>query len=145
MSACSNPRCGCNATAGDYVPLDISEAAPVLGPLQPIWDAWLPIAREINAQPESHFAATLRYQLVELDDASEQYRQSVNSEAEDACLAHYMDEVVDVISVALNWLRWLGLNDKEAAFVIRRRAKRYADPMAIFAKYRGILLPTEIT
>ena len=85
------------------------------------WFARLCVQGSIN-----HFTATILTQLEEVEMEPRDTRAK---------------EIIDIISVSLNWLRWLGLTPKDIAEQVRARAaKRYAGQGdAIFEKYKGIL------
>ena len=105
--------------------------AETLGPLQAVWDAWDEVHALVMAQPDSHFAAAIQLQLAEAAAEPVETRTK---------------EVIDVISVALNWLRYLGHTPESTAQAIRDRAGyRYAgQSQAIFVKYRSIMKPEDI-
>ena len=103
------------------------ETIEPLGPFQDIWDAWDPVDARVIKQPASHFPAVIQLQL------NEAAAESINSRGK---------EVVDIISVSLNWLRWLGYSPAEVADLVRARADdRYVGKVeAILDKYKGIML-----
>ena len=112
------------------VPINTSmqgmQTAP-LGPFQEIWEAWEEAREEIAGKPLSHFRRAADIQFDELE----------------CHLAHgNLDaaarEAVDLISVALNTLRWLDFRPDEIAETARMRA-RYrmsGQAQAILAKYQ---------
>ena len=102
-----------------------------LGPFQSTWDAWNVVDVRCKMQPRSHFPRVVELQLKEIEAAWPDK-------------AGVTKEVVDIISIALNWLRWLGFTDEEVAGVVEQRSLRYSDPEAIFAKYRQIMAPNDI-
>ena len=97
-----------------------------LGPLQAVWDAWEPVTKGIIGKPASHFILTLVVQIAEILAALE---------AGDK--AHAAEEMVDLMSVAQNWMRSIGLSDLEVAEAIVKRAQeRYVGQAAkIMKKY----------
>jgi len=98
----------------------------VLGPFQDIWDAWDEVHNRLMVQPETHFTSTI---LTQLEEAEAEPRDT------------RAKEVIDIISVSLNWLRWLGYGPEMVAQAVQdRAAKRYVGQgEAIFEKYKGIL------
>ncbi|MBL7498889.1 hypothetical protein I6A84_41000 [Frankia sp. CNm7] len=83
-----------------------------LGPFQPLWDAWEESHREITEKPLSHFRRVLEIQF----DEMEAHLASDNRKG-----AEY--EVIDLISVALNLMRWLGNDPASIGELARSRAE----------------------
>ena len=100
----------------------------VLGPFQDIWDAWEPVNERTMRQPVDHFDVSLRMQLDEI-------------EVEDPKSIRTTKEIIDIISLALNWMRWQGHTPGSIAALVKWRAEtRYApDPNAIFEKYMKLM------
>lgn len=98
---------------------------PVLGPLQPIWDAWEEHRAFIDGLPNVYFQNVISIQFNEIDDHAEagDLPEKTNS------------EIVDIISISLNWFRSKGLDDQGVADAISARLTRYADTAAIIKKY----------
>ena len=116
-------ECGCPELDGDAW----CETCCPLGPFQAIVDAWAPAHDRVMIQPVSHFPEVIRIQVEEALAESPKSLRQVN-------------EIIDIISVALNWLRWTGLDDAAIADFVRSRAQnRYFDPDAIFEKYKGLM------
>lgn len=89
----------------------MDEAAPELGPFQDMWDAWEESRDELLAKPLSHYQQATVIQFKELD----QHLKDDNYEAAGR-------EAADVISIALNMLRWLGYSPKQISEIARSRA-----------------------
>ncbi len=86
-----------------------------LGPLQPAYDTWSEVQEQVLDKPLSHFMPTITIQMLEV------YEHVASGRVDKA-----INEVVDILSVSLNWLRWFGLDDVEIAEAIRARtATRY--------------------
>jgi hypothetical protein len=100
-----------------------------LGPFQDIWNAWDEAHDEIRAKPLSHFRRAAEEQFTEL----EYHLAAGNREAA-------AREAVDVISVALNCLRWLGHQPDEVAEIARSRAelRMRGQALEILEKYRRL-------
>jgi hypothetical protein len=84
-----------------------------LGPFQDIWDAWEEVRAEIAGKPVSHFRRAIEIQFDELD----QHLVRANRDAA-------AREVIDMISIALNMMRWLGYGPSEIAEITRMRARQ---------------------
>lgn len=102
-----------------------SQETSVLGPLQPIWDAWVPHHQFIDGIPSVYFDILQKIQLNEIEDHEEagDPPEKVNN------------EIVDMMSIGLNWLRSRGLDDQGVADAIKARLTRYADTQGIIDKY----------
>ncbi len=98
---------------------------PILGPLQPIWDAWKEHREFIDGLPNIYFESIIQIQFDEIAD----------HEAAGHPPERTYNEIVDVFSVCLNWLRSKGLDDQGVADVITARLTRYADTAGIIKKY----------
>ena len=98
-----------------------------LGPLKYAWDAWTEVEASILKLPADHFQTTLLTQILEVREALALDNKS-----------HAAEEVCDIISVALNWLRSLGLTEADIAKVLQSRSeKRYVgQAAAIMRKYQ---------
>ena len=90
---------------------------PILGPLQPIWDSWEPHRNFIDGLPNIYFENIIQIQFNEIADhtGAGEPSEKVNH------------EIVDIISICLNWLRSRGLDDQGVADAIRTRAPKYSD------------------
>lgn len=101
---------------------------PVLGPLQDIWDAWNGQQDFVDGMPNIYFENVIRIQFGEIDDHAEAGHppEKINN------------EIVDIISISLNWLRSRGLDDKGVADAIKARLTRFDDTAAIVKKYNDI-------
>lgn len=95
-----------------------------LGPMQAAYDFWTPVISDIKHKPVGHFLAVIPLQVAE---AMEQIKSG------DA--RHAAAEVVDCISVCINWLRWMGYDDEGIAQAMAERATRYVDAKGIIEKY----------
>ena len=100
---------------------------PPLGPFQEIWDAWEEVRPELAGKPLSHFRRAIEIQFDELDGHLE------NGEREAAA-----QEIIDMISIALNTLRWLDYQPDEIAEIAERRARRRMEGQtrSILDKYK---------
>lgn len=98
---------------------------PVLGPLQPIWDAWEEHRDFIDGLPNVYFQNIISIQFNEIEDHEEQGRPPEK----------VANEIVDIMSLCLNWLRSKGLDDQGVADAIAARLPRYTDTAAIIEKY----------
>lgn len=86
-----------------------------LGPWQAGFDAWTLLADKIRNRPPDHFQTTLLVQIIE-----------VREQLARGDWMHAAKEMNDIISVALNWMRSLGLNDEDIARIATiRAATRY--------------------
>lgn len=84
-----------------------------LGPFQGIWEAWEEVRPDIAAKPLSHFRRAIEIQFDELD-------QHLARADRDAAAR----EVIDMISIALNTMRWLDYNPVEIAEIAKARAQQ---------------------
>lgn len=98
---------------------------PVLGPLQGIWDAWNDQENFIDGMPNIYFENVIRIQFGEIDDHAEAGHPPEKTN----------NEIVDILSICLNWLRSRGLDDKGVAAAIEARLTRFADTETIVQKY----------
>lgn len=100
-----------------------------LGPFQEIWDAWEEVGDELARKPLSHFVRATEIQFEELQG---------HLDANDRGAA--AREATDVISIALNLMRWLGLTPEEISAVARDRAEHRmkGQAPAILEKYRKL-------
>jgi hypothetical protein len=100
-----------------------------LGPFQPIWDAWDESNDEITGKPLSHFRRAMEVQFEEL-----QAHLDANNDPAAA------NEAADIISVALNVMRWLGHSPDEVIEIVRVRAAQRlsGQTQAILEKYQRL-------
>ena len=94
-----------------------SRKQPILGPLQPIWDAWEGHRDFIDGLPDIYFESLIQIQFNEIDD----HKEADNPPEKTT------NEIVDVMSICLNWLRSRGLDDQGVADAIGARAPKYSD------------------
>ncbi len=97
----------------------------ILGPLQPIWDAWEEHRDFIDGMPNIYFENVIRIQFNEIDDHKEAGHPPERT----------TNEIIDVISICLNWLRSRGLDDQGVADAIAARTPRFDDTASIIKKY----------
>lgn len=100
-----------------------------LGPFQEIWQAWDEAHAEMTRKPLSHFRRAVDIQFDELEGhLAEGDRDAAAREA------------VDVISIALNTLRWLDLKPDQIEGLVRDRAERRmkGQALAILDKYKRV-------
>ncbi len=97
----------------------------LLGPLQPIWDAWDKHNQFLDGIPSIYFKNVISIQFNEIDDHEEAGHP----------IERIRNEIVDIMSISMNWLRSTGLDDKGVAEAIGNRLTRYADTEAILLKY----------
>jgi hypothetical protein len=104
------------ATITPTAPPDMSTVrtrlADQLGPFQKLWEAWDEADVEIRNQPLEHFELVIGHQLVEF----KQHRDEGNNTAA-------AQEAVDIISAALNLMRWMELKPNEIADIAQSRAE----------------------
>lgn len=100
-----------------------------LGPFQAIWEAWDETNDEMLKKPLSHFQRAVEVQFQELEE------HRANGNAERAAR-----EVIDIISVALNCLRWMGYRPEDVARLARSRAESRMKGQAkdILEKYQRL-------
>ncbi|MER5214936.1 hypothetical protein ABT063_31405 [Streptomyces sp. NPDC002838] len=99
-----------------------------LGPFQDIWDAWEEAHEEITRKPLSHFRKATEIQFDEMEEhLAMKDRDAAGREA------------ADIISIALNTLRWLGYTPSQVAEIARSRAENRmkGQALAILDKYEG--------
>jgi hypothetical protein len=103
--------------------------ADELGAFQDIWDAWDEARDEIMGKPLSHFRRAVEVQFSEL----ESHLAADNREAA-------AREAIDVISIALNLLRWLEYTPKEIGDIARSRAdlRMRGQAHSILEKYKRL-------
>ena len=110
----------------------MSDEQPVLGPLQPIWDSWTPQQDFIDGLPDIYFRNVITIQFNEIDDHVEAGNPPEK--------VH--NEIVDIMSICLNWLRSKGLDDQGVAAAITARAPKYSDTgegtAAIIERYNRV-------
>lgn len=97
-----------------------------LGVLQHLWDAWMPEHNNILRAPADLFPPAYLAQLKEI-------KEHLRDGDEDKAL----NEIVDMISLSVNWLRWFGLKPQDIAELIDKRIQtRYVGQVsAIMKKY----------
>ncbi|UOX92448.1 hypothetical protein MUY14_18160 [Amycolatopsis sp. FBCC-B4732] len=81
-----------------------------LGPFQAMWRAWDAVDEELKAKPLGHFERSIEIQFEEM-------REHLAAGDRDAAVR----EAVDVVSIGLNCLRWMGLDPTEVAEAVRSR------------------------
>ncbi|MFF7081253.1 hypothetical protein [Streptomyces lavendulae] len=98
-----------------------------LGPFQQMWDAWEEAGDELARKPLSHFRRATDIQFDELEG------HLARGDREAAAR-----EVADIISIALNTMRWLGHAPAEISEIARSRAgdRMNGQAHAILAKYQ---------
>jgi hypothetical protein len=84
-----------------------------LGPFQDIWEAWDEAHEEMVHKPLSHFRRAIELQFDEL----EEHLNAKNREAA-------AREATDIISIALNLMRWLEYQPTEIASIAQSRAEK---------------------
>jgi hypothetical protein len=82
-----------------------------LGPFQDFWDAWNEVGDQIQEKPFEHFPRAVEIQFEEM-------REHIRNHDKRAAAR----EAADVISIALNTMRWLGYLPDEIAEIARDRA-----------------------
>lgn len=104
-------------------------ATPELGPFQDMWDAWEEAREELLRKPLQHFRQATDIQFDEL---------AAHLAAADREAA--AREATDIISVALNVMRWLGLTPAEIGEIARSRAtqRMKGQALQILEKYQQI-------
>jgi hypothetical protein len=104
-------------------------ATPELGPFQDIWDAWEEAREELLRKPLQHFREATGIQFDELAGHLEKDDREAASR-----------EAIDLISVALNVLRWLGFTPAEIEKTARSRARERMKGQAlqILEKYEQL-------
>ena len=100
-----------------------------LGPFQNIWDAWNEADADIRSKPLSHFRRATEIQFDEI----ESHLKNNDREA-------MAREMVDIISISLNTMRWLGCSPEEIIEIAISRAKLRMEGQAlsILDKYQKI-------
>jgi len=100
-----------------------------LGAFGCIWATWKESEERIKQQSPTYFMKVINTQLDEI------------IECYDMCDREHMKlEIIDIISVCLNWFRWLGCDDEEIAVAaIQRALYRFAGQTEqIMTKYDPI-------
>lgn len=82
-----------------------------LGPFQGIWQAWDEAHDAVVGKPLEHFQIATEHQFKEIDS-------HLNAEDRKAAAR----EAIDIVSIALNFLRKLGYDPAEVAELARDRA-----------------------
>lgn len=102
--------------------------ADVLGPFQDFWDAWSEVDEEIKGKKLPHFSRAVQIQYDEMQE---------HLDRDD--LAAAAREAADVISIALNTMRWLGLQPGDIAKIAQARAedRMRGQTHAILDKYES--------
>lgn len=100
-----------------------------LGPFQAFWEAWDEVGDEIRDKPFGHFPRAVEIQF-------EDMREHLDNADRSAAAR----EAADVISIALNTLRWLGYGPEEIAQIARDRAavRMRGQTSAILEKYQNV-------
>ncbi|MFF0745167.1 hypothetical protein ACFYVL_32675 [Streptomyces sp. NPDC004111] len=100
--------------------------ADELGPFQGMWEAWDEAHDEVTHKPLAHFRRAADIQFDEL----EEHLAAGDSKAA-------AREVADIISIAINTMRWLGHTPEEIAEIARDRAEQRmkGQASAILDKY----------
>lgn len=98
-----------------------------LGSFQAIWDAWDEAHDEMIAKPLSHFRRAVEIQFDELE-----------AHLATGDRAGAANEATDIISIALNAMRWLGYRPDEVGAIAAARAERRmkGQASAILEKYQ---------
>ena len=92
-----------------------------LGPFVATWLAWDKTWDVWKDYDEGHFAHAVYHQLLELTEIPD---------------AHKPKELVDIISIVLNWMRVIGMTPEDIAQTVMDRARtRYSDTQEILDKY----------
>ena len=100
-----------------------------LGPFVSTWMAWSKTWDIWKSYPDAHFAYAIEQQLEELDDCDDD---------------HKAKELVDIMSITLNWMRQLGLTPEEIAQAVMNRARtRYNNTEEILVKYEAMRADAE--
>lgn len=82
-----------------------------LGPFQGIWQAWDEAHDDVARKPPEHFRIATEHQFKEID-----------SHLADGDQKAAAREAIDIVSIALNFLRTLGYDPAEIAELARNRA-----------------------
>jgi len=100
-----------------------------LGPFGVIWEAWNEARDEIINKPLSHFKRAVEVQFEEITE-----HLAVGDRAAAG------REIVDVISIAFNSLRWLGYQPQDVAEIVRSRVewRMRGQALAILDKYQRL-------
>jgi hypothetical protein len=83
-----------------------------LGPFQAFWDAWSEADEEIKGKHFDHFSRAVGIQFMEMDGHLKRGERMAAAR-----------EATDVISIALNTLRWMQFEPAEIAKIARDRAR----------------------
>jgi len=104
------------------------EVGDPLGPFQDIWDSWEEVRLEISRKPLHHFRRAIEIQFDELEE-------HLASGDRDAAAR----EAIDMISIALNTMRWLDCDSAEIAEIARMRARQrmMGQARSILGKYEN--------
>lgn len=86
-----------------------------IDPLQGIWDAWTPVKNRVWNKPPHYFPSIIQLQLIEILN-----HDNTKGKA---------NEVVDIISICINWLRWMNYDklDDIAELIWARVKTRYSN------------------
>jgi hypothetical protein len=84
-----------------------------LGALQDLWDAWDPAHQEMLTKEPEHFYVAWQVQIDEL-------QHHLREENKHAALK----EMVDIISISLNFMRNMGCSPADVAELVRERADK---------------------
>lgn len=88
----------------------MTENSKPLGPWQSGWDAWSEGHDRCMSFSPDHFQTTLLIQIIEVRE------QLALGDDE-----HAAKEMNDIISVTLNWMRWLGFEPQDIARIAEER------------------------
>ena len=110
----------------------IEDGNLALGPFQAFWDAWSEADTEIKEKKLPHFSQAVAIQYEEMRD----HLRGADPKVSPRNIAA-AKEATDVISIALNTLRWLQFEPAEIAQIARDRARErmLGQTHAILEKY----------
>lgn len=111
------------------VPTKNPAEGPELGPFQDMWEAWEAARPELLSKPLIHFRRATDIQFDEL----EAHLRVSDREAAGR-------EATDIVSIALNLLRWLGYTPEEIGEIARARAaqRMKGQTLEILEKYERL-------
>lgn len=98
-----------------------------LGPFQAFWNAWSEVDEEIKGKHFDHFSNAVGIQFMEMEGHLKRGERMAAAR-----------EATDVISIALNTLRWMEFEPAEIAKIARDRARdrMHGQAQEILDKYR---------
>lgn len=95
-----------------------------LGSFVALWLAWDKSWPRTQTLDEDHFYHAIYHQLLELTESE---------------VDHKPKELVDIISITLNWLHWLGYAPEDIAQTVMDRARtKYVDTDGIIDRYEAM-------